>query len=167
MEECENKGVDMGLKKILEELLLEMSYKGKRAKEKIEGLNFHILSHIINILLIKYDKNQKVNYNHWLKELHTSLNNIDKITVNPKHKKLPYRIYFEILFVEYLDVPLDFFKGIVNQIIEEKNMNINIENINIQQFYNNLKNIYNELCFMLSQNFVYTKDKLEELLKKE
>jgi hypothetical protein len=156
----------MKLVEILDNILLEMSYPRKKAENKIENLNHAILSHIVCILLIKFDDSQKQYYNHWISEVNSYLFKIDEIRIKPKNKKLPFRRYFELLFNEYADVGLENFVIFVKHRIEEKNMTIKVEEINIEEFYKKLRNIFLEICNLLSSDSSYTKEKLIAILGK-
>ena len=75
---------------------MEMAYYRRDAKDKIRSLSGTVLIHIIKVLYL----DDKLNIEHWKKEIISYFDKIEDITIKPKNKKFDKEEYYDFLFLE-------------------------------------------------------------------
>lgn len=88
--------IEILIDKIIELPLLEMAIERKMAHRDIHGISFELTNHIIKTLVIPESGDRE----HWKNEIDEWLQNIQRIILKPKNKRLSQTQYFEWLVRE-------------------------------------------------------------------
>ena len=75
---------------------MEMAYYRRDAKDKIRSLSGTVLIHIIKVLYL----DDKLNIEHWKKEIISYFDKIEDIAIKPNNKKFTKEEYYDFLFLE-------------------------------------------------------------------
>ena len=135
--------------------LFEMAFERKDAIKKLDNLSYEISIHLLKLIVF----NNSNNFNHWLGELNSWLNQVDDIRLKPNNKKLKeedYLKYLKELYLENIDQVEKNIKKLKNRYPEEK---VIYDNPNF--VYDKIKVILNKSCKQLLE------DKFENLTEKE
>ena len=145
------------------QILLEMSFDAKKAKERIDGLMDPINEHLFKLCLMPTSSHR----DHWIYELKGWFITIARLNIKPKNKKLSKDTYFQILFEEPFEGMSDYDKNLWIDPIKRKypNENIQVEMKDIDVFIEKIRMFHNEICEMISMS-KFRGDNVPELIKK-
>lgn len=134
--------LDLFADKILMTPLFEMAMARKDAILQIRSKKNQIAIHFIKSFIFNSESQT-----HWYSELDSWITDIQVIRLKPSSKRVEKEIYFQILFNESYDHGVDLLQDQVNSLL--KSLEYKKErrtNIDINDLWKILKNIYDELC---------------------
>lgn len=122
--------LDIIADKILDLPLMEMAYERKKAIQEISHLAIQLAYHIVKIVTVNNPRDKK----HWIGEVNGWLGDVYKIRIKPRSKRLPFAVYYQVLW----DEPLGHLDGAKLMMHDHKPDQYTITkdtDTNIQQIY--------------------------------
>lgn len=126
---------------------MEIAYYRRDAKDKIRSLSGKVLIHIIKVLYL----DDKLNIEHWKKEIISYFDKIEDIAIKPNNKKFTKEEYYDFLFLEpycnsnsnwmKYEINDRYIKMIVGRINYQYNSNIKENDIDFDNISDIFKNI--------------------------
>lgn len=130
-------------------ILFEMAYERKHALNKLDNLSHPISTHILKLIIF----NNSPNFNHWLGELNSWLNQVDDIRLKPTNKKLNRQDYLKYLKGLYLENEDQVQKNI--QKLKRLYPNEQVITDDSDKVMNEINNLMNKICTELSADEFY------------
>jgi hypothetical protein len=136
-------------------ILFEMAYERKHALNRLDSLSHQISTHILKLIIF----NNSSNFNHWLGELNSWLNQVDDIRLKPNNKKLNKQDYLKYLKELYLENEDQVQKNI--QKLKKLYPNEQVSIDDSTKVTNKLNNLINKICIELAADKFYPLTDLE------